>query len=571
MGTGKNFRQREADSGGARLRKFKPVPIFSVTGIPNRRSKGGQMAKQTKHDVVIIGSGAGGGMAAWALTRLGVNCLMLDAGPAVDFERDRKLVAVHELPYRGFGKPGRFPHVTQASEFDANIWADEKQNPYTYPKDAPYYWVRMRLLGGKTLRWGRASWRLSDHEFRAADQDGFGENWPLRYADLAPFYDRVEPMFQVSGRNEGLPQLPDGKLIPDESPDSESVKRFGASCRRMGIHITKPRRATGTLASSVNLLLPDALATGKLTLVPNAIARQISVETATGLPDGVHYVDRRSGREYQAKAQVVIVAASCLESTRLLLNSASRQHAAGLGNSSGVLGRYLFDQFYIKNVITCLVPEARGGAGGRNLMGGGGYVVRFRNVGKREKNFLRGYTYDFHSGSSPGAQYFPLYGEAMLKQLEEARGAGFSMTTMGEVLPREENHARINQDVKDEWGIPALHIEHRYTENEHAMARDAMEAADEMCRGAGFEVLGKHAQMVPPGESIHELGGCRMGSDRRKSVLNAYNQSHDCKNLFVVDGSSFVSGGAQNPTLTILALSLRASEYLAAEKKKGNL
>ncbi|MBM3814712.1 MAG: GMC family oxidoreductase [Acidimicrobiia bacterium] len=529
------------------------------------------MANQTRHDVVIIGSGAGGGMAAWALTRLGVNCLMLDAGPMVDLEKDRRLVAVHDLPYRGFGEPGRFPHVTQASEFDANMWADERENPYTYPKDAPYYWVRMRMVGGKTMRWGRASWRLSDYEFKAATHDGFGEDWPVSYRDLAPFYDRVEPMFRVQGRNEGLAQLPDGKLISDESPDTGSVKRFIESCRRLGVPTTRPRRATGTLASSVNLLLPEAMETGKLRLVSNAVARQISVDTKTGLPDGVYYLDRRNGREYQVKARVVVVAASCLESTRLLLNSAARQHPAGLGNSSGALGRYLFDQFYVKNVIICVVPEGRGGGGGRDLMGGAGYVARFRNLEKREKGFLRGYTYDFHSGSSPSARYFPLYGAPLLEQLEATRGAGFSMTTMGEVLPRRENHVRINRELKDKWGIPALHIEHRYGDNERAMAKDSMEMAEQMCRGAGFEVLARHDQMVPPGESIHELGTCRMGSDAKKSVLNGFNQSHDCRNLFVVDGSSFVSGGAQNPTLTILALSLRASEYLAGEMKKGNL
>ncbi|MEZ5353081.1 MAG: GMC family oxidoreductase [Bryobacteraceae bacterium] len=522
---------------------------------------------KTTYDVVIIGSGAGGGMAAHALTRLGAKCAMLDAGPMVDLEHDRSLVAVHDLPYRGFGKPGRFPHVTQASEFDANMWADEKQNPYTYPKDDPYYWVRIRAVGGKTLRWGRASWRLSDFEFRAKDHDGFGDNWPIRLADLAPYYDRVEPLFRVSGRNEGLPQLPDGKLLADESRDSASIERFAASCRKLGIATTKPRRATGTLASSVNLLLPEAIGTGNLTLVPNAVVREISVDPATGLASGAHYVDRRSKREYHVKGRYVVLSASTLESTRILLNSASRQHPNGLGNSSGVLGHYLFDQFYMKRVVTAIVPEAKGGRAPRNLMGGGGYVVRFRNVDKREKDFIRGYTYDFGSGGTPPPELLPLYGEPLLREMENLRGAAFSMTTMGEVLPRFENHVRINKDVLDEWGIPALHIEQKYGDNEKAMARDARRMAEEMCRGAGFEILASHDRMVPPGESIHELGTCRMGSDAKRSVLNGFNQSHDVRNLYVVDGSSFVSGGAQNPTLTLLALSLRAAEHLAAGRK----
>ncbi len=524
-----------------------------------------------EYDVVIIGSGASGGMAAHTLARKGVKCLMLDAGPQIDIARHRTMKAVFDLPYRGFNRPGRFPHLTQASEFDANIWADEKQNPYSYPSNDPYYWVRLRMVGGKTLRWGRASWRLSDFEFKCKDHDGFGENWPVSLADLAPFYDRVEPLFRVSGRNEGLPQLPDGKLIPDDSTDSVSLQRFIASCKKLGVPTTKARRATGTLASSVNLLLPDAIASGNLTLVPNAIARQITVDRNTGLVNGVSYVDRVSKREFHVPAKVLLLGASTLESTRLMLNSKSRQHPEGLANSSGVLGHYLFDQIYVKNVVTAIVPEAKGGKAPRNLMGGGGYIVRFRNLKERQKDFLRGYTYDFHSGGSPSPAQIPSYGEEMMKSLSELQGATFGATTMGEVLPRLENHVRIDPVLKDEWGIPALHIVQRYSDNERAMAKDSMEMAVEMCRGAGFEILASHSQMVPPGESIHELGTCRMGEDKKKSVLNGFNQAHDVKNLFVLDGSAFVSGGAQNPTLTILALVLRASEYLMEEKRKGNL
>jgi choline dehydrogenase-like flavoprotein len=471
--------------------------------------------------------------------------------------------AVYDLPYRGFGRPGRFPHVTQANEFDANMWADEKQNPYTYDPEDPYYWVRIRLIGGKTLRWGRASWRLSDYEFKCKDHDGFGENWPIEYKDLAPYYDRVEPMFRVSGRKEGFRQLPDGVFLADDSRDSPAIQRFIDSARRMNIPTTKQRRSTGTLSSSVNLLLPGALATGNLRIVPNAVVRQITTDRTTGLANGAFFIDRVSKREYHVTARVVVVGASCLESTRLLLNSK-------LANSSGVLGRYLFDQTYTKNIIECIIPEAKGGKS-RAVAGGGGYIVRFRNLDKREKTFLRGYSFDFHSGSTPNAKYFPLYGAELQEQQAEVAGAGFSMTCMGEVLPRYENFVRINPSVKDEWGIPALHIRHKYTENEHEMVKDALNVAEELSHGAGFQILARHSQMVPPGESIHELGTCRMGADPRKSVLNQFNQSHDVKNLFVVDGSSFVSGGSQNPTLTILALSMRSAEYMAEEMRKKNI
>ncbi len=518
----------------------------------------------TDYDVLIIGSGASGGTAARELTRRGIKCLMLDAGPAVDFDRDRGTKRAYELPYRGFGRPGRFPHITQASEFNANVWADEKQNPYTYDPSSPYYWVRVRLVGGKTLVWGRASWRLSDYEFKGRDHDGFGDNWPLSYQDLAPYYDRAEPLLRVSGRKEGFRQIPDGVFLEDASADSESMQRFIAAARAKNVPTTKPRRATGSLASSVNLLLPDALATGNLQIVPNAVVRAITTDKNTGRVNGAHFLDRRTQREFHAKARVVIVGASTLESARLLLNS-------GIANSSGMLGRYIFDQFYVKNVVTCVVPEARGGSPRRGLMGGAGYIPRFRNLDTREKNFIRGYAYDFGSGGTPSANYFPLYGEALQKELAASAGAQFSMTTMGEVLPRHENYAAIDKSVKDEWGIPALHIQHKYTENEFAMAKDSMQVAEELCHGAGFDVLAKHWEMVPPGESIHELGGCRMGENPKTSVLNAYNQSHDVKNLFVVDGSAFVSGGSQNPTLTITALAMRASEYLADQMRQGNL
>ena len=512
------------------------------------------------YDVLIIGSGAAGGMAAYTLCKLGVKCLMLDAGPQLDFEKQRVTRNVWDLPYHGFGQPGRFPHVTQASEWDANVWADETQNPYSYPENDPYYWVRIRMIGGKTLKWGRASWRLSDLEFKGKDHDGFGENWPISYTDLAPYYDRVEPIFRVSGRKEGLTQIPDGVFLPDESHDSLCVQRFLESARRLGVPTTKQRRSTGALASSVNLLLPDAVATGNLTIVPNAVVRELT--SSDGLVTGAAFIDRVSKREYHVPSRALVLGASTLESQRILMNSK-------LCGSSGVLGRYLFDQFYVKDVVTAIVPEAKGGKAARGLMGGGGYVPRFRNLKPGPaRPFLRGYAWDFGSGGTPSPRLLASYGEAMLKELAELQGTSFSMTTMGEVLPRYENRATLSPTLKDAWDIASLHIEHKYTDNEFSMARDSMNTAEELCLGAGFEILSKHWQMVPPGESIHELGGCRMGKDPKKSVLNAFNQAHEVKNLFVTDGSAFVSGGSQNPTLTLLALSMRASEYLADQMKR---
>jgi len=517
-----------------------------------------------KYDVLIIGSGASGGTVAWNLTRKGISCLMLDAGPVVNFKRDRALRRVSELPYRGFGKPGQFPHVTQANEFNANLWADEKLNPYTYDPKDPYYWVRVRLIGGKTLLWGRASWRMSDFEFKCKDHDGFGENWPISYQDLAPYYNKIEPIFRVTGRKEGLPQLPDGVFLEDKSRDSESIKRFSDALKARGIPTTKPRRSIGTLASSINLLLPSALESGNLTIISNAVVSSITTDPHTGLANGVKFIDRRSHREMEAKARIVVVGASCLETTRLLLNS-------NLANSSGVLGHYLFDQFYVKNTVEAVVPEARNNPGAAGLMGGAGYIPRFRNINTKEKNFIRGYAVDFSSGGTPPTRYLSGYGGALQNELAALKNARFTMTTMGTVLPRYENHVRIDKTVRDAWGIPVLNIQARYTENEFNMARDAMDTLDDACRAAGFQVLSKHPQMVPPGESIHELGTCRMGENPKTSVLNKWNQSHDVKNLFVVDGSSFTSAGSQNPTLTIAALAMRASDYIAEQMRARSL
>jgi choline dehydrogenase-like flavoprotein len=521
---------------------------------------------EKEYDVLIVGSGASGGMAAYTLTQKGLKCLMLDAGPPVDFQRHRSLKPVYELPYRGFGKPGRLPHVFQANEFNANTWVDEQEVPYTHDPKEPYNWVRVRLIGGKSLFWARMSYRLSDYEFKARDHDGFGDNWPIAYADLAPYYDRVDPIFRVAGRREGLSQLPDGNFVDDSSPDAESTRRFAAAGKSRGMTVTKIRRSLGNgqLASSFNLLLPAAQATGNLTIVANAVVREITTDKKTGLVTGVHFVDRLSHRELHAKAKAVVVGASCLESTRLLLNS-------GIANSSGTLGHYLHDQFYISNGVVAVVPEARDGKAPRGLMGGAGYVPRFRNLKTREKNFIRGYAFDIYTGGTPDAKYFPLWGEELQKSLDSYRGAAFTTTIMGEVLPRFENHVRIDPKVTDAFGIPVLNVQCRYSDNEFNMAKDAVNTISEVCRESGFEVLNGNDRMFPPGYSIHEIGTCRMGDNPKTSVLNKWNQSHDIKNLFVVDGSSFVTGGSQNPTMTILALSMRSCEYLAEQMRKGEL
>jgi choline dehydrogenase-like flavoprotein len=506
-------------------------------------------------------------MAANVLTKKGVSCLMLNAGPEVDFERDVTTKAAHELPYRGFGKPGRLPHVYQANEFNANQWVDEKENPYTYDANKPYNWVRVRLIGGRSLFWARQSFRLSDYEFKAAEIDGTGVNWPISHDDLAPYYSQVEAIFRVVGRKEGWPQFPDGDFIePTYGPDSGTIKKVTELATAKGFGVSKMRSSQGVggLASSINLLLPDAHATGKLDLVSNAIVREISVDKQTGLANGAHFVDRHSNRERHVKAKVVVLAAGTLESTRLLLNS-------GICNSSGVLGHYLHDQIYGVNV-TASVPEARDGKAPAGLMGGSAFLPRFRNLKETEKrNFIKGYCALIGSGGGANPNFFTAYGEELQQKLDSYAGSCVSGSIYGERVARFENHVRINKEVVDAWGIPVLHIDVKDSDNELNMAKDAANTFEELFHEAGWEIINKTDKFYPPGYSIHEVGTCRMGDNPKTSVLNKWNQSHDIKNLFVVDGSGFVTCGWQNPTMTILSLSMRASEHLADQLGKRNL
>jgi choline dehydrogenase-like flavoprotein len=517
-------------------------------------------------DVLIIGSGHAGGMAAKILTESGISCLMLNAGPVADVSRNAEHKAAYELPYRGFKPPGRLEHVFQASEFNANVWVDEQEVPYTFEAENPYNWVRVRLFGGRSLFWSRQSFRLSDYEFKAKSRDAFGEDWPISHADLAPYYSRVEDIFQVSGALDGPPQMPDGNFVIDDNQWSQSMERFIAASKAFDMPVCKQRRALGRdgLASSVNLLLPDAEKTGNLTSIANAVVRELTIDKNTGRPNGCHFVDRLSRRELSVKARVVVLAAGTLESTRLLLNSK-------VGNSSGLVGRYLMDQVYGPGV-TCSVPEARSGKATKELMGGGAIVPRFRNITTKSDKFLRGYALNVTSSTGPvSPRNFAVYGAELERKLQEYHGSSFHMTMMGEVLGRYENHVRINKDKVDAWGIPVLHVETKYTDNEFNMAKDAVETGSAVAEAAGFEVLSKNVVPNPPGYSIHEVGTCRMGDDPKRSVLNRWCQSHDHKNLFVVDGASFTSAGWQNPTMTILALSMRASEYLASQMSKQNI
>jgi choline dehydrogenase-like flavoprotein len=578
------------------------------------------------YDAVIVGSGAAGGMAANVLASKGMQVLLLEAGKKLNIEQELKSMQwPYEHPRRGDLPPGShalsfneynvrqppyakgtsFKHVYSYVEgwgngdYTKNIVVDEKDHPYTGTR---YAWVRARCVGGKTNIWGRLALRLSDYDFKGKTHDGYGEDWPISYADLEPYYDKVDLYLGISGVKENLPWLPDSlfqrptKLNASEVLLRESLKKMGRVLTpyRAGVttdglkhnkHRSKcygrgacRRRPGGcdihaAFDSPTGLIAP-ALDTGNLTLRPNSTVREVLVDPNTGKARGVAFLDSETHTPYEVKAKVVILAASTLESARLMLLSRSSQHPNGIGNSSGHVG-HNFCEHVMGPSITGLVKDLVGKPhtldDGRP---GGFYVPRFRNLTDRQPDFIRGYGFEGEGEDTMfphGALDTPGFGASYKKTVRDKAGAYISMGGFGEVLARYENYMDLDPDVKDAWGIPVLRFHYQFGDNERKMAADMAVTAREMFEEAGIEVVSVDHDVLTEGWSIHELGLARMGNDPKTSVVSQFQQSHDVKNLFVVDGSTHVSASCQNPTWTIMALAWRSCDYLADELKKGNL
>ena len=562
------------------------------------------MPQQTIYDAIIVGSGASGGWVAKQLTESGLRVLMLEAGPPRIPSRDfTEHVWPYQVKFRGFGNRQALLErqpvqrlCYACDEYSHQFFVDDHENPYTFPVDKPFMWIRGRQVGGKTFCWARESYRYSDYEFKAASRDGYEQDWPISYKDLAPYYDKVESFIGVSGSREGLPQMPDGNFLPPMNLSCGGRlareilgKKFGwrvmpdRVANLTTVHNGRPachycdqcQRGcyTASYFNSPSVTLPAAARTGRLTLFSDAVVSHVVVNPA-GKAEGIYYVERTTRAHREARARIIVLAASALESTRILLNSRSSQFPQGLGNSSGQLGHYLMDHFTLEGAggylpqFTSSRREPRGTPCGF-------LIPKYVNTrGHENKNFLRGYRFDGDGSQELYAHAFGLagFGSEWRRKIRTEIPYYFAITAQGECIPRYDNYVALDPEKKDAWGIPALRIVASYGENETAMAKamrnditqilNAMKLQNPQPPGDSLSVFGKN---------VHECGTARMGNDPKKSVVNSFGQLHDMKNVFVTDGAVFVTQGCYEPTLTIMAISARAGDYIASEARKGNL
>ncbi|MBL8172219.1 MAG: GMC family oxidoreductase [Acidobacteria bacterium] len=545
-----------------------------------------QIKKQAKvYDVVVIGSGASGGLAAWNLTRQGVNVLLLDAGGKFD----RSSFWTHVLPYEARERRAR-------GEQPPQFYLDEKEQPYLTPPGKPFQLIRVWGVGGKTNVWGRVSLRYSDVDFKV--NDGYGTPWPFEYKDIKPYYDRVDQLIGVNGGDEDLDVLPGSKFhLPPPRPrcGEQLLKRAAAN---VGLQVVPGRRAvltrnhngwpachycgrcgagcdTGSFFNTADHLLPNAFKTGRLEIRQQAVVARILADKE-GRASGVQYFDRKTKKEYQVRARVVILGASAIDSTRILLNSKSEIFPHGIGNTSGVIGKYLCEQ--VRFHVRAFLPQLYGqpttnddGIGGEHI-----YLPRFNHRDGRTRDYARGFGMQFWGiGCQAGAGWakgLPGFGADYKRQIKRHYPAWVELHPYGEVAPVAENRVEIDETRRDAYDVPLPRIVFQYGTNEMKMLNEMYDTVEQILQAAKAEIFElKRGTYDSPGSAIHEHGTCRMGTDPHTSALNGFCQMHAVKNLFVVDGSAFPSATEKNPTLTILALAWRATDYLISEMKKGDL
>jgi choline dehydrogenase-like flavoprotein len=562
------------------------------------------------YDAIVVGSGACGGWAAMELTRAGLKVLMLEAGSRIE-QSEFQHKFLYQLDYRGRGKPG-FLRRYSGSERNYRLFIDNVENPYTTSPETSYNWGRSRCLGGRTLHWARATDRMADYEFKAASLDGYGMNWAVDYATMKPYYDRIESFIGVSAQKEGLPQFPDGPFLPPMPLNcAESI--FTAACKNLGWRSTHRRLAQltqphngrppchycgncvngcdiGAMFNPIAVTLPPALKTGNLEIRTDSVVALVRMNNENRA-QGVTYIERHSKKSVDVDAKYVILAASTLENTRLLLLSAK----GGLANSSGTLGQYMMDQIG-GGGVTGILPKLKGGPSRLDDGKAGGITIpSFQNISKEtlRKDFIRGYVMNATGGQTENVNFaanLPGYGSEWKNEVRSRYVAQARVWNAGaEMLARKENFVELDPEVKDHWGIPVLKIHFTHSDNDYKVLADFQQRAEELFRKAGGEVMPGPANPAPAGfpggpgapdptpsapraatapkrrplgGSIHECGTARMSVSPKDGVLNSYCQTHDTPNLYVFGGNAFPSTGDKHPTLTMMALAARGCDHL---------
>ncbi|TAH00454.1 MAG: GMC family oxidoreductase [Sphingobacteriales bacterium] len=576
-----------------------------------------QIKKTPKqYDVVIVGSGAGGGMASYVLSRAGLKVCLLEAGPMYDPAKNiTQLKGPWESPRRGASTNFR-----PFGDFDAcyNGWEIDGE-PYTHKDKTEWRWWRARMLGGRTNHWGRISLRFGPKDFKRKSIDGLGEDWPIGYEDIKPYYDTIDKLIGVFGTNEGLDNDPDGIFLPPPKPRLHELM-IKKAATGIGVPVIPSRLSILTKAlpdnkdrkacffcsqcnrgcmvygdfSSSSVLIKPAMATGNIDVIANAMAREV-LTNKEGLATGISYINKDDMMEYQVNGKVVILAASACESSRLMLNSKSQRHPNGIGNSSNVVGKYLHDS--TGAAMGGYLPNLFGRKRYNEDGVGGMHVYTPWWLDNKKLDFPRGYHIEYWGGMSMPAYGFGFgiegmngkyavagktkdaggYGAALKQDYRHYWGAGVGMAGRGEAIPREDSYCEIDPNVVDKFGIPVLRFHTEWSDYEVKQAKHMKETFREIMHEMGAVITWgddgpeNNYGLDKPGVIIHEAGTARMGSNPKTSALNKWNQAHDCKNLFVVDGAAFTSQADKNITWTILALSMRASEYIISELKKNNL
>lgn len=556
-------------------------------------------------DAIVIGSGIAGGWAAKELCEKGLKTLVLERGRNIVHNKDYPTATRHpwQLPYRGEASQTLLqdnPLISRSAGYDgstAHFFIKDAEHPYVQEK--PFDWIRGYQVGGKSLTWGRACQRWSPYEFTAPERQGYGMNWPIGYQDVAPWYSHVERFIGVCGSRDGIASMPDGEFLPPfefncaEEHLSKTIKKeFGRHMvHARWAHLTQPTELHlqqgrgrcmsmnkcmrgcpfGGYFSSVSSTLPWAERTGNLTLRPHSVVHSLIYDEAKGKAVGVRVIDANTREEMEFYARIIFVNASALNTNLILLNSTSSRFPNGLGNDSGLLGKYIGFHNYRAGLNGTLDGFEDQYTFGRNPSEP--IIANYRNLGRQEMDYVGGFT-TFSGGYRTGWNGPHLDGlcGAELKDAARTPGPwGLYMYMQGETVPKEDNHVRLSTDLKDPYGIPQLVVSVGYDDNDDKMVKDFLEQGVEMLTRAGCKDIQTRDSHQPPGLDIHEMGGCRMGKNPETSLLNEWNQLHACPNVFVTDGACMTSTGNQSPSILYMALTARAAEHAVRLSKKGEV